>query len=144
MEHLGIVITVMALRAVRISRLPRSEIVEITYSDQSPHRISAGAGLTLLELARENNVAHANLCQGRGRCGTCRVRVLSGRGNLPEPQLLEKQTLHRFSCPKDVRLACQVVPVPGRLELERIVAPDYSDLPKHDAAARQQFAEAAE
>ncbi|MEM7439385.1 MAG: 2Fe-2S iron-sulfur cluster-binding protein [Pseudomonadota bacterium] len=141
---LGLVALVLLLRYRRISLLPRDETVNVIYSDELPSTISAGSGLTLLELAREANLPHASLCQGRGRCGTCRVRILSSTSNLPAPQQLEQKTLSRFSCPKDVRLACQLAPGPGRLELERIVAPDYSDLEIHDAQARARQPEAAE
>ena len=35
-------------------------------------------GLSILEFSRLNDVPHANVCSGRGRCGTCRVHVDAG------------------------------------------------------------------
>src|SRR5688572_12226322 len=45
-------------------------------------------GLSILELSLASDVPHAHVCSGRGRCGTCRVRVEAGAGSLsPRSQL---------------------------------------------------------
>ena len=84
--------------------------------------------MTLLELARENNVPHASVCRGRGRCGTCRVRVLDGSVTLPPPSDDEIKVLARWHAGPDERLACQLVPTGGALVVERVINPDYSNL----------------
>ena len=78
----------------------------------------------MLEAAERNDLPHANICKGRGRCATCRVRIISSSEELPAPSELEKKTLERFECPENVRLACQLVPLSGTIELERVLPPD--------------------
>ena len=86
----------------------------------------AKSGPTLLDLARLNDLPHANLCQGRGRCGTCAVRILSTDIHLPPPSPLEQATLDKLGAESDVRLACQLSPTSGSIEIERLVAPDFA------------------
>ena len=59
--------------------------------------------------------------RGGAVCATCRVRIISSTEELPPPSELEKKTLERFECPENVRLACQLVPVSGTIELERVL-----------------------
>lgn len=120
--------SVMALRWLRVSALPRDNSVRIVFSDSRPSDVVGTPGLTLLEQARVHDVPHANLCRGRGRCGSCRVRVLSCETPLAPPDELERKTLARWQAGPGVRLACQIKPGRGRLEVERLVSPDYSDL----------------
>ncbi len=59
---------------------------------------------TLLELMREED-RHINAdCGGRGRCGKCRVRFISGA---PEPLSTEKELLPAEALKEGFRLACQ-------------------------------------
>jgi adenylate cyclase len=95
--------------------------LQITYLNGPT--IKANAGPTLLELARLEDLPHANLCRGRGRCGTCRVRILESSEMLPPPGPIERQTLDRFHAPEDVRLACQLAPARGYIKIERLVSP---------------------
>ena len=67
-------------------------------------------GTTILEASRMHGIPHAAVCGGRGRCSTCRVRVLAGEENLPEPSAEEIRVLERVGAPPKVRLACQAVP----------------------------------
>jgi adenylate cyclase len=64
-------------------------------------------GLSILELSLLNHVPHAHVCSGRGRCGTCRVRVESGSGQLSTIEEAERKTLERVGAAPDDRLACQ-------------------------------------
>jgi adenylate cyclase len=67
-------------------------------------------GFTVLEASRLAGIPHTSVCGGRGRCSTCRVRVLSAAGELPRPGLNEQRTLARIGAPEGVRLACQLRP----------------------------------
>ncbi len=67
-------------------------------------------GATVLETLRANGIPHASVCGGRARCTTCRIRVLSGSEDLPEPAGLEAAALARIGAAEGVRLACQVRP----------------------------------
>ena len=50
------------------------------------------------------------MCDGRGRCTTCRVKVVSADGDLPNPGIHEQRALKRAGLDQSVRLACQLKP----------------------------------
>jgi len=64
-------------------------------------------GLTILEISRLKHIPHAHVCSGRGRCGTCRVRVEAGAAHLSPMHEAERKTLERVGAQPDERLACQ-------------------------------------
>jgi adenylate cyclase len=68
-------------------------------------------GFTVLEASRSAGIPHVAVCGGRGRCSTCRVRVLDGLEGQPPPSSQEQATLHRIKAVENVRLACQFRPV---------------------------------
>src|SRR2546428_56831 len=72
-----------------------------------PVRVGGGG----LEGGRLAGILHAWVCGGRGRCSTCRVRVVRGLADLPLASLAEQRVLARVGAAPDVRLACQVRPV---------------------------------
>jgi adenylate cyclase len=82
--------------------------VTIAYADGRLAKALPGA--TLLEISRAAGVPHASVCGGRGRCTTCRVKVLSGAETLDPPNMVEAAALARIGAPPGVRLACQVRP----------------------------------
>jgi adenylate cyclase len=85
-------------------------------------QLAASRGLSLLEIDRQQGMPHASLCSGRGRCGTCRVRVLDGIENLSPPGAAETETLGRLHLGgSDVRLVCQAVLVGPRVSIQRLV-----------------------
>jgi adenylate cyclase len=61
-------------------------------------------------MSRANRIPHPSQCGGRARCSTCRVLVLSGQDDLPEPTPIERRLLERIAAPARVRLACQLRP----------------------------------
>jgi len=67
-------------------------------------------GATALEAFRAANRPHAAVCGGRGRCTTCRVRVIQGVEFLETPAELEAAALDRIKAVAGVRLACQIRP----------------------------------
>ena len=119
--YLALVVIVLVARKVR---LLSSKTGIVTLSYLTGDTLRSEGGISLLEAAELNDLPHANLCKGKGRCATCRVRIISSTEELPPPTDLEKKTLERFECPENVRLACQLVPVSGTIELERILPPD--------------------
>ncbi|MCP5086406.1 MAG: 2Fe-2S iron-sulfur cluster binding domain-containing protein [Rhodobacteraceae bacterium] len=120
---LGLMLLTLIARSIRIFR-NKGHMVEIHYS--TGEIIEAESGPTLLDLSRLNYIPHANICRGRGRCGTCRVRILSSDTPLARPAPLEQNTLDRLEAESDVRLACQLVPGAGKLVIEQLVSPAYS------------------
>jgi adenylate cyclase len=139
---LGLVVLALLARWLRVS-LSGRRTVHITYEGRRAVSFEAQTGLTLLEMARERNLPHVNVCRGRGRCGTCRVRVLSKLDALPPPDEVEASVLARWNAGPDERLACQLKPETGPVIVERVVAPDYSNLDDMRAKRDQTQVEAA-
>ena len=83
-------------------------------------------GLSILELSLANDVPHAHVCSGRGRCGTCRVRVEAGAASLSPRSPVEAFTLGRVGGGGDDRLACQARVVGHGVSVTRLL-PAYAD-----------------
>jgi adenylate cyclase len=67
-------------------------------------------GFTILDASRTADIPHASVCGGRGRCSTCRVRIVRGLAQLPPASEAERRVLARVGAAPDVRLACQTRP----------------------------------
>jgi adenylate cyclase len=106
--YAGLVLLPFAGRGVRklIHRVQRPP--QLTHANGRTMPMLPGA--TVLETLRANGIPHASVCGGRARCTTCRIQVLSGSENLPEPAGLEAAALARIGAAEGVRLACQVRP----------------------------------
>ncbi len=88
-------------------------------------------GMSVLEVSRANDIPHASVCSGRGRCRTCRI-IVSANADLDPPAAAEIATLDRVKAPADARLACQAHLL-GRPVSVRRVYPAFVDA----EAARQ-------
>jgi adenylate cyclase len=99
---------VFLARGVRRWRERRAGSIRLTYPDRT---IRAPRGLSVLEASLINNIPHAHVCGGRGRCSTCRIRVLSDLSVLPAPSVAEHAVLERVGAAPGVRLACQLRPI---------------------------------
>ncbi len=119
---LGLVAAGRALRNWR----ERHDRVRVVYDGGI--EITVPRGLTLLEASRLLGVPHASVCGGRGRCSTCRVRVLEAGGAPPPPAAAEARVLARIGAGPDVRLACQLR-LAGPLRVVRLVPP--AEGPRH-------------
>jgi uncharacterized 2Fe-2S/4Fe-4S cluster protein (DUF4445 family) len=64
-----------------------------------------GPGATLMEAAREGGVEITATCGGRGRCRSCRVKIL--RGEVPPPTIMDRVQLGLEAVQEQFRLACQ-------------------------------------
>ncbi|MDG2270231.1 MAG: 2Fe-2S iron-sulfur cluster-binding protein, partial [Alphaproteobacteria bacterium] len=103
----AIALTLLA-RALRLYLESREGVVRITYPEG--RIVSVPPGMTILEASQLNDIPHAAVCGGRGRCSTCRVRVNGPIDNLPNPDDSEQKVLRRVGAAPDVRLACQTRP----------------------------------
>ena len=65
------------------------------------------------------------MCGGRGRCSTCRVRVVSGEDGLSAASAEELRVLERVGAPPHVRLACQAIPS-GDISVVPLLPPNAS------------------
>ena len=98
----------LALRAVRLWREHRQS-VRVTYP--GGRVVAMPRGFSVLECSRNAGIEHASVCGGRGRCSTCRVRVVAGYAKLPQPAAAEARLLERVKAGTQVRLACQLRPL---------------------------------
>jgi len=105
----GILLTlVLAARGLRGILERRRGLVRIEYPEG--RSVSVPRGWAVLDASRRARIPHAAICGGRGRCTTCRVRVLRGMGGLPPPDRSEQAALARLRAGPNVRLACQLRP----------------------------------
>jgi adenylate cyclase len=127
--YAGLVLLALAVFAGRVLR-DRMTRVRVGYDGGLT--ASGRRGLSILELSRLNGVPHADVCSGRGRCGTCRVHVTAGRDALSARNAVEDRTLQRVHAAAGDRLACQARVLGAGVEVVRAL-PAYADA----SAARQ-------
>jgi adenylate cyclase len=106
--YLGLIAAVLALRAMRDWYAARFQAIRVSYPGN--RTVTVPAGYSVLETSRWADIPHASVCGGRGRCSTCRVRIVAGGEALSAPSVLERATLAGIGAPEGVRLACQIRP----------------------------------
>jgi adenylate cyclase len=116
----GLILVVLALRLLRRQWQRRRGTFRVTYPDG--RRIEALIGTSVLEVSRMARIPHASVCGGRGRCSTCRIRVVAPTGALPEVSDEEMKVLHRVGAAPNVRLACQLRPL-GHVSATPLLSP---------------------
>jgi adenylate cyclase len=105
----ALIAAILAARLLRRLRELRRRRLILHYP--GGRRMTVPAGLTILEASRQNRIPHASVCGGRGRCSTCRVRILWSAETLPRPAAHERAVLQGIGAdPDTVRLACQLRP----------------------------------
>ena len=98
---------VLLARAIR-SAIERRSRIRLTYPGGI--EVAVPRGLTVLEASRFAGIPHTIRLWWRGRCSTCRVRVVRGADSLPPAKPAEVRVLQRVGAPPNVRLACQLRP----------------------------------
>ncbi|MBN1317795.1 MAG: DUF4445 domain-containing protein [Anaerolineales bacterium] len=78
-------------------------------------RVYTKIGATILEAARGDSVGLASLCGGKGTCGKCKIRILSGQVSPLDDR--EKKALNDEEIAQGYRLAC-LTTVQGDIKLE--------------------------
>jgi adenylate cyclase len=116
---LALLVSAFGLRYVRSGLERWRGIVKLTYDDGSTIRFPPGR--SILDASRAAAISHASVCGGRGRCSTCRVRITEGLENLPPATGAEQKVLDRVNAGIQVRLACQVRPTGGNVEVIRLL-----------------------
>ncbi len=90
-------------------------------------RLTTQAGLSILEASRLHGIAHASICGGKGRCSTCRIRILWSAHPLPAPATHESRVLQSIGAdPGAIRLACQLRPR-ADLSVAPLIPPEVAD-----------------
>ncbi len=100
--------------------------VRITYPGNQV--VTVPKGFSVLESSRQAGIVHTSICGGRGRCSTCRVRVIAGVQQLPPPSATEARVLARVEAPPNVRLACQLRPTHD-VSVLPLIPPSQESLP---------------
>ncbi|MBX9459570.1 MAG: adenylate/guanylate cyclase domain-containing protein [Rhizobium sp.] len=104
--YLGFAMLVVSI--VLLKFLPNKTRIRIRYP--GGRVVAVDPGTSVLEASRSAGIPHVSVCGGRGRCSTCRVRVIEGMEGQPEAESRERATLKSISAAPDVRLACQLRP----------------------------------
>jgi len=73
-------------------------------------------GKNLLKAAKDASIKLKDSCDGKGKCGKCKVKVISG--NLTEPTDREIKELGAETIKEGFRLACQADVVDGEVIIE--------------------------
>jgi len=121
--------------ALAIARSVQRRRMRISIAYAVGPTVDGRQGESILDASRRHDVPHADVCSGRGRCGTCRVRVRVGAERLSPVGAAERALLERIAAGGDVRLACQAVLLGGAVEVERLVAADVdASAARHDQA----------
>jgi adenylate cyclase len=97
----------LSARGFRRWRERRVGSIRLTYPDRT---IRVARGFSVLEASLISNIPHAHVCGGRGRCSTCRIRILGDLSGLPAPSAAEQAVLERVHAAPGIRLACQLRP----------------------------------
>jgi ferredoxin/hemoglobin-like flavoprotein/tRNA A-37 threonylcarbamoyl transferase component Bud32 len=112
-----------------------SRALDVTHLLAQPHRITfreAGGdrvveiskpGQSLLDAAQSGGVPLFHECGGRGRCTTCRVRILAGAGQILPRTPVEARLAGRYGWGDEIRLGCQTR-VNGDVEVQRLIFDD--------------------
>jgi adenylate cyclase len=98
---------VFLVQGFRRWRERRVGSIMLIYPDRA---IRVPRGLSVLEASLRHKIPHAHVCGGRGRCSTCRIRVMGDLSRLPEISAAEQAVLDRVGAGPGVRLACQLRP----------------------------------
>lgn len=104
----GLIAIALSGRMVRLLLERRRGMISIEYPND--RTVRTATGVNILAASNLNNIPHASVCGGRGRCSTCRVRVVSGEDVLSPPSAEELRVLERVGASPNVRLACQAIP----------------------------------
>ena len=114
----GSIFLVVLTLVVRFSRLTIQPPPKVVLARDGGPEMSSTSALSMLDGFNRNDQPHASPCAGRGRCGTCAVRVVRSEFPLPQPSELEQRTLLRVGAPEGTRLACQLQPAGGKVDVQ--------------------------
>ena len=110
LKYYPIVIAVLLLVIlINIIRARFFGSIVIKYSNNQT--VLVPKGTTVLEASRMAGIPHQSICGGKGRCTTCRIRILSNATSVPDPNEFETRAILKNGWDKDIRLACQLRPI---------------------------------
>ena len=104
----GLILSLFVFFILRKVIENRFNSIRVSYTDGTT--VIVNKGISLLEASHKHGTYHESVCGGRGRCTTCRVRVLSSLNDLPKPNFIEQKVIDRLNFDPTIRLACQLRP----------------------------------
>jgi adenylate cyclase len=134
--YLGLLAGTFGFRFLRDWHARRFRAIRVTYPGN--RLVTIPLGFSVLEASRWARIPHVSICGGRGRCSTCRIRVVAGADDLAPSGPVEQKTLDRIKAPGNVRLACQVRPA-ADITVEPLVRASKEHFPeatRFDAATQ--------
>jgi len=117
-----------------LSKRGRKKQVFVSYPDGQ--KVGMVSGSSLLDASNLARIPHAQLCQGHGRCSTCRVYVAEGSDHLEPMREEEREVLSRFQANDDIRLACQAK-LKGDCRVDLLISPEIASV--QSMGKRQRF-----
>jgi adenylate cyclase len=108
--YAGVLTFVLLARGIRTMAEQTRGTIRLSYPGGRVVKVPKGT--SVLEASQRHNIPHASVCGGRGRCSTCRIRVMDGKDgrSVPRPSEAEQAVLDRVGAIPGVRLACQLRP----------------------------------
>ncbi len=82
--------------------------IEVKYPGNKSVFISKGT--SILDASKIGNISHQAICGGRGRCTTCRIKIISDQNKVNKPNVNEIKAIERAGLDEGIRLACQLRP----------------------------------
>ena len=80
-------------------------------------------GTSILEASGSARVPHKSVYGGRGRCITCRTKIVSVEADVPHPSFHEQRALNQTGLHLSIRLSCQLKPV-SNLMVSPLINPE--------------------
>ena len=119
------VLAVLVLSILNVVRSKYFGRVKISYPGGNEYTVPKGT--TVLEASRLASIPHVSVCGGKGRCTTCRVKIVSGTDGIAAPNVHETKIIKRLGFDSDVRLACQLK-VSKNLSVIPLINPETKEI----------------
>lgn len=133
---LGVVMfTFIVLALVLFILMARSRLVaignvDILINEDPDKRLTVPVGGKLMNLLAAHKIFVPSACGGGGTCGTCKVQVIEGGGDILPT---ERAQINRREARENYRLACQV---PVKWDMQIVIPPEIFDVKKWECTVR--------
>jgi Na+-transporting NADH:ubiquinone oxidoreductase subunit F len=125
-----IVLALVVFILMAKSRLVASGTVSILINDDPDRTLTVPVGGKLMTTLSDFKIFVPSACGGGGTCGTCKVTVLEGGGDILPT---ERSQINRREAREGIRLSCQV-PVKQDMKIE--IPPEIFDVKKWECRVR--------
>ena len=102
------ILSIIILISLSILKTKFYGTIEVKYPGNKSVLISKGT--SILEASKIGNISHQAICGGRGRCTTCRIKIISDKNKVNRPNVNEIKAIERAGLDDGIRLACQLRP----------------------------------